>query len=153
MTLIRKLEPSDLPCLIKLCAEHAAFEQASYDVTGKVKKLEGAIFSDTPSVFVWVAVQQNVLVGYASATLDFSTWDAAPFVHLDCLYLQAQVRSQGVGKKLLETVIDFAKSKHCVNVQWQTPVWNVDAQKFYSHFGAVQKAKERFILPLEYNDD
>ena len=153
MTLIRRLEPSDLPCLVKLCAEHAAFEQADYDPTGKVEKLEGAIFSDTPSLFVWVAVQENVLVGYASATLDFSTWDAARFAYLDCLYLQARVRSQGAGKKLLETVIEFSKSKDCNNVQWQTPVWNVDAQRFYSRFGTVQKTKERFILPLDYSDD
>jgi L-amino acid N-acyltransferase YncA len=98
--LIRKLEPADLPRLVNLCTEHAAFEGANYDREGKVEKLEGAIFSGTPHLFVWVAVQQDVLVGYASVTLDYSTWEAATFAHLDCLYLQQQVRSQGIGKRL-----------------------------------------------------
>jgi GNAT superfamily N-acetyltransferase len=148
MTTIRVLEPSDLPCLVKLCAEHAAFEQASYDVMGKEEKLAKVIFADATRLFVWVAEQQNRLVGYASVTLEFSTWDAATFAHLDCLYLQEHARSQGTGKKLLETVLDFARSKGCVNVQWQTPVWNIEAQKFYAQFGVTQHSKERFILSL-----
>jgi GNAT superfamily N-acetyltransferase len=145
--MIRTLELSDLPRLVELCAEHAAFEKASYDKLGKGERLEQAVFCDAPRLFVWVAVQENV-VGYASMTLDFSTWDAAPFAYLDCLYLQPSARGGGMGQQLLEVVVAFARSKNCRNVQWQTPNWNVDAQRFYLRQGATQSSKERFILPL-----
>ncbi len=148
-TCIRPLQPSDLPQLVRLCAEHAAFEKASYEIAGKEEKLEGAIFSDMPRLFVWVAVQQETLVGYTSATLDFSTWDASTFTYLDCLYLQPSARFLGIGTELLDCVIAFAKSKGCHNVQWQTPVWNIDAQRFYARLGTTQSSKERFILSLE----
>lgn len=146
--LIRPVNQTDLADLVDLCAEHAAFEKAAYDRAGKQERLGAAIFADTPRLFVWVVVAQDSLVGYASVTLDFSTWDAFPFAHLDCLYLQPSWRSKGLGAKLLQTVIDFAKSKNCHNLQWQTPIWNKDAQRFYARLGAVQSSKERFILSL-----
>lgn len=149
---IRPVDLDDVDDLVELCAEHAAFEKAAYDKVGKKERLEAAIFCDTPRLFVWVVVVQDNLVGYASMTLDFSTWDAFPFAHLDCLYLQPSARSKGFGLTLFQTVIDFAESKKCHNLQWQTPVWNKDAQKFYARLGAVQSSKERFILPLNKDD-
>ncbi|MGL4610331.1 MAG: GNAT family N-acetyltransferase [Trueperaceae bacterium] len=147
--LIRSLEPSDLPHLVELCAEHAAFEKAAYDKLGKEHMLEAAIFSDTPRLFVWIAAQEKNIVGYASATLDFSTWDAHVFAYLDCLYVQPSARNKSIGQALLDAVVVFARGKQCHNVQWQTPTWNVDAQRFYRRRNAMQLSKERFILTLE----
>jgi len=148
-TLIRPLERADLPQLLPLCAEHAAFESARFTPVGTAERLERAVFCDPPRLFVWVAARAEVLLGYASMTLDFSTWDAAPFAHLDCLYLQPLARSQGIGRRLLEAVVAFARSQGCPEVQWQTPHWNEDAQRFYRRTGAAQSQKVRFVLTLE----
>ena len=147
--LVRPLERRDLPQLLLLCAEHSAFKSAHFTSVGKAEGLERAVFCDPPRLFVWVAARAEVLLGYASVTLDFSTWDAAQFAHLDCLYLQPLARSQGLGRRLLEAVVAFARSQGCPEVQWQTPHWNEDAQRFYRRTGAVQSQKVRFVLTLE----
>ena len=146
---VRPLEHADLPQFLLLCAEHAAFESARFTLTGSAERLERAVFCDPPRLFVWVAAQDEVLLGYASVTLDFSTWNAAPFAHLDCLYLQPLARSQGIGRRLLEAVVAFARAQGCPEVQWQTPHWNEDAQRFYRRTGAAQSQKVRFVLTLE----
>jgi hypothetical protein len=50
---------------------------------------------------------------------------------------------------LLAAVIVAARDAGCVQVQWQTPDWNVDAARFYRRAGAVERAKRRFVLSLD----
>jgi ribosomal protein S18 acetylase RimI-like enzyme len=141
---VRAFTFADLPELIKLCAEHAAYENATYDSTGKTEKLQQAI--DNQRLYVWVVESRNGLVGYTTATLEFSTWDATEFLHMDCLYLKEEARGQGLGEQLVREIAKLAKEKSCVNVQWQTPDWNTRAMNFYERLGATSKNKVRFFL-------
>jgi ribosomal protein S18 acetylase RimI-like enzyme len=141
---IRAVTSEDLPALIKLCAEHAAYEKASYNSADKAEKLQQAI--DKQRLYVWVVEKEKNLVGYATATLEFSTWDACDYLHMDCLYLKKEARGQGLGEKLVREVTKLAREKNCVNVQWQTPDWNTRAMSFYKRLGATSKNKVRFFL-------
>ncbi len=40
----------------------------------------------------------------------------------------------------------------CVNVQWQTPVWNERAIRFYQRLGGEGKEKVRFVFGGEAKD-
>ena len=53
---------------------------------------------------------------------------------------------QGIGKKLMQRIAVRAKEENCINVQWQTPVFNTNAINFYNHLGAESKDKLRFFL-------
>jgi GNAT superfamily N-acetyltransferase len=107
------------------------------------------LFSSPARLHAWVAVdEQGCLVGYATATLDYSTWMAREFMHLDCLFVSEQMRSRGVGAQLLGSVCDHARKIGITEVQWQTPQWNADAQRFYERVGAAPKPKVRFTLNL-----
>jgi GNAT superfamily N-acetyltransferase len=142
---VRGVKPSDVEALVALCAEHANYERATYSPEGKAALLQVALFEQR-SLYGWVVESEQILVGYAAATLEFSTWDAAYFLHMDCLYLKAEARGQGLGEKLLREVATLAKEKNCVNVQWQTPEWNLGAMNFYKRMGATSKNKVRFFL-------
>jgi L-amino acid N-acyltransferase YncA len=142
---VRPVQPTDLEALVTLCAEHAAYEKADYSPAGKAARLHAALF-EGKILYAWVVENEKSLVGYAAATLEFSTWDAAYFLHLDCLYLKTEGRGQGLGEKLLHEVATLAKEKNCVNVQWQTPDWNLRAMNFYKRLGATSKNKVRFFL-------
>ncbi len=144
--LIRRAFPDDINALIELCAEHAAYEGASYDPRDKCGRLSSALFSTSPRLYAWVVEQHGKLVGYATATQEFSTWDAASFLHMDCLYLREEVRGAGLGRLLLREIARLAFQLGCVNVQWQTPVWNKRAISFYQHLGAEGKQKVRFFF-------
>jgi GNAT superfamily N-acetyltransferase len=142
------VRPADLPSLIVLCAEHARYERASYDPSTKLGLLKDAIFTHPARLFAWMAWKDGVPVGYATATVEFSTWAACNYLHMDCLFVEEQARGQAVGAKLLHVVKEKARVLGLRELQWQTPDWNLDAMRFYARHGASAKSKQRFILAL-----
>lgn len=147
---IRYAEPRDIDEIIKLCAEHAEFEQAKFSVIGKAKKLVAFLFSDNPPVFCLVAeYDDGEIIGYTTFMPEFSTWDADYYVYMDCLYLRPQVRNFGIGEQLIKEIAKFAKSRNIKQLQWHTPTFNERAIKFYQRIGASSKEKMRFYLDEE----
>lgn len=146
MTTIRRAEARDAPRLLALFKEHAHFERATFDDNLDPQKLLAAIAGNPPRLNVWVACNADGAFGYASATIDYSTWDLAEFVHMDCLYLREGHRGSGAGAALLKAVRAFAQAKGLPQVQWQSPDWNTEAARFYVREGATTKNKVRFYL-------
>lgn len=144
--IIRPISPIDMQCFIQLCAEHAQYEDALYNPQNKEECLFHALFSDSPRLYAWVIEQHGKLVGYATATLEFSTWDADSFLHMDCLYIREEMRGEGFGPLLIKEIVLLARKHNCVNVQWQTPIWNKRAIQFYQRLGAASQQKVRFFL-------
>ena len=143
---IRSVKLSDVVALVDLCAEHAAYEKAAYEPEGKAEKLRAALFEHPQCLYAWVIEVEKKRVGFATATLEYSTWDAAYFLNMDCLYLKEEARGHGLGEQLVLEVVKLAKEKQCVNVQWQTPTWNTRGIHFYERLGASSKPKVRFFL-------
>ncbi|BCL79075.1 hypothetical protein ccbrp13_15400 [Ktedonobacteria bacterium brp13] len=103
--LIRAASPEDLDALIELCAEHAAYEGSMYDPQNKKERFFSALFSASPRLYAWVAEQQGNSVGFATATQEFSTWEAASFLHMDCLYLREEARGLGLENRSRNAVL------------------------------------------------
>jgi GNAT superfamily N-acetyltransferase len=145
---IRNCGISDLPKLVILCQKHAAFERADYNPAGKEENLKKALFDENPKLYCLVVVTHETIVGYVSYTFDYSTWDAGTFIYMDCLFLEEEARSFGIGEVLMEKLKQIAIEKNCINIQWQTPQFNERAIHFYNRIGAKGKDKVRFTLDL-----
>ena len=143
---VRAATPDDAQALAELCEAHAAFELIAYQAQGHATRLRSALRS--AHLHAWLAWQDDRPVGYAAATLDFSTLHAHTYLHLDCLYLEPHARGQGLGDALVQAVLRFARSQACSNVQWQTPPWNAGAIRFYKRLGATWLDKARFTLQV-----
>lgn len=146
---IRKATPDDLPAIVDLCRAHATFERADSVPAARPSDLASVLFGDAPPLHALVAERAGALVGYATYTIQWSTWDAAPYVYLDCLYLRPEARGQGLGTHLVERVIEAARTHGCSHVQWQTPTFNTRAIAFYERLGAVGRSKVRFVLDVD----
>lgn len=145
---IRECKATDLDTLVALCAKHANYERATYEARGKKEKLNDALFSDNKKLYGIVAEVAGEVIGYATYTFDFSTWEAQKFIYLDCLYLEAAYRNFGIGQALMEKVIEIGQTQNCINMQWQTPDFNEKAIRFYKRIGGIGKEKVRFTLPI-----
>ncbi|MGB0789314.1 MAG: GNAT family N-acetyltransferase [Marinirhabdus sp.] len=145
---IRYAKKEDMPQIIPLCAAHAAYEKAAYDSTDKAAALSRFIFGETPAVTCLVVAQGKVIVGYATFMKQFSTWDAGPYLYLDCLFLKETVRGKGLGTRVMKKIMECAKLENCEMIQWQTPDFNTRAIDFYRKMGGVSKTKERFSLKV-----
>ncbi|HEU4788453.1 MAG TPA: GNAT family N-acetyltransferase [Flavobacterium sp.] len=146
--LIRDCKPKDVNTVVDLCQKHADYEQADFDPIEKEEKLKSVLFDRQPKLFCLIVEANKTIVGYASYTFDFSTWDAATFMYLDCLYLEEDVRSFGIGEAIIEKLKQIATDKKCINIQWHTPKFNEKAIKFYHRIGGTGKDKVRFFLDL-----
>ncbi|MFD0862006.1 GNAT family N-acetyltransferase [Sungkyunkwania multivorans] len=145
---IRFATKEDILQIVELCEAHADYEKAVYDAEGKVQLLGKALFGPSPKFFCLVADKEGTLVGYATYMKQFSTWDAAAYVYMDCLYLKEYVRGLGIGAKFIDRIRDEGKKIGCDTMQWQTPTFNVRAINFYERLGAHSKTKERFFLDI-----
>lgn len=145
---IRRAHRSDVRALMDIGAEHAAYERLVHDIDARADALADALEGSPPQLWAWLAHVGEELVGYASATVDFSTLDRATYLHMDTLYVRERWRGRAVGTALWQVVRHHAATLGCAAMQWQTPAWNVDAARFYRRLGALESAKLRYQLPL-----
>src|ERR1041385_7159397 len=123
-TQIRRVREEDLPQLVRLCADHASYEGCEFHENGQKARLRSAFFGSKPVLYGWVVEAAPDLAGFMTATIDYATWPAEFFLHMDCLYLNEQFRGQGLGRQLMNELKQFARSKQINLIQWQTPSHN-----------------------------
>ena len=144
---IRDATPADLPEIVRLCGEHAEFEQADYSPEGKAEKLAKLLFSDSLRISCLIVEgSDGEILGYATFMTELSTWEADFFIHMDCLFLRPQARGMGIGEQLIKEIAARAINMNCKQIQWQTPNWNERAIAFYYRIGANSKEKLRMYL-------
>lgn len=88
--------------MLPLIHSHGAYEGGEVSVS--LETLRSALDMKPAPLVAWVAVQAGGLIGYATATMEFSTWAGRPFLHLDCLFVGEGHRSSGIGAALLSAV-------------------------------------------------
>jgi GNAT superfamily N-acetyltransferase len=143
---IRKAKESDLAEIILLCKEHATYERADYERLGKAEKLYNMLFCENPHLHCLIVECNTEIVGYAAFSKECSTWNAAYYVYMDCLFIREKFRGFGIGAALVEEIVEFSKRVNAHHIEWQTPVFNERAIKFYNRIGATGKEKMRFTL-------
>ena len=145
-TTLRRARPEDMPDLIRMCAEHAAYERADYSPSGKAEALAAMLFMADARLNCLVVAGNVGLLGYATFSVEVSTWDADRYMHMDCLFLRPEARNKGVGRVLMRRIAQEAIAQGVWRMQWQTPSFNVDAIRFYDRLGPVKKEKFRMFL-------
>ncbi len=78
-----------------------------------------------------VARDEGDIVGFAAVVEHRSTWARTGYVYLEDLFVAESVRGKGVGRKLIEAVIQHAKDQHCERVYWVTNESNAQARLLY----------------------
>ena len=141
---IRRATPRDVGAVLSLCAEHAAYERAPLDDRDRADALRRALFLERPRLWCLVVEAAGALSGYATYALEFSTWQAEQYVHVDCLYLQPRFRGGGIGGDIMNRIAAHAALLGCAEIQWQTPAWNEGAIRFYDRLGATRVEKLRY---------
>jgi GNAT superfamily N-acetyltransferase len=151
---IRKAEPKDVKIILNLIKELAEYEKLLDEVTATEDKLISTIFGKDKFVEVWLAEIEDEVAGQVIFFRNFSTFLAKPGLYIEDIYVRPQFRGRGIGKKLLNKVIDFAAEKNYGRVEWCVLNWNEPAIEFYKNMGAVPMDEwMTFRLTQEKIDD
>jgi len=135
---IRPIEERDYATLIFLFQEFAHFEKLPEKMTNTVEQM----LAEKEFLKGLVAVNpKNEILGYVTYFFGYYTW-IGKSLYMDDLYVRPDFRGVGVGTKLINEVIAFAKAENCKKLRWQVSDWNQPAIDFYKSLGANVDAVE-----------
>lgn len=135
--LIRFATEKDVPAIFSLIKELAEFEKLSHQLKTDEAELKQTLFGDDKFVEILIAEFDGQIVGQALFFKNFSTFLGKPGIYLEDLYVKPEMRSKGIGKKLLYKIISIAKERNYGRVEWSVLDWNEPAIDFYKKIGAV----------------
>ena len=131
--IIRKGIKEDIPQVLDLVKELAEYENALEKVSNTVEIMVKDGFGNNPVYNLFVAENNNQVTGIAITFFRYSTWKGK-VLYLEDLVIKNQDRRKGIGKKLFEGVIEFAKKENCVGLSLQVLDWNESAINFYKKY-------------------
>ncbi|MEO6357505.1 MAG: GNAT family N-acetyltransferase [Ferruginibacter sp.] len=130
---IRKGAEHDFDAILSLIKEFAIFQKTPEKVSITLQEMvaNGNLFQ----CFV-AETGDNKIVGFASFFFAYYSWSGKA-IYLDDLYVTNAYRKQGIGKMLLQQIIELAKNSSCKKVRWQVSKWNTNAIEFYQKMNAA----------------
>lgn len=98
--------------------------------------------------YVFVASNEDKLIGMVSLTIGESSYKVASFGWADDFFVEEAFRSQGVGRKLMLTAAEFAKNLGCSNILVGVGQNETETLKFYEKNGFKDMHCKLMTLPL-----
>ena len=134
---LREGQKSDLPRVLELINELALYEKAPEQVTNTLERMEKEGFGPQPVYGFFVCVKDNSqeIIGIAVYYYRYSTWKGQT-MYLEDIIVTESMRGKGIGKMLIEKLIEEAKEKGFKRITWQVLDWNEPAINFYKKFNA-----------------
>ena len=134
---IRPATPDDVPAMVRLVHDLAAYERAPEQCVLTDAMLHERLFGPSPALYAHVAEVEGRVVGTAIWFLTFSTWDGVHGIHLEDLYVDPAQRGSGLGKALLAQLAQVCVERGYSRLQWQVLDWNTPSIEFYRSLDAV----------------
>lgn len=144
MVIVKAAEPGDTEAIARLAEEMDRFYGATdtEPFEPRIRQINEAIFSDSPSAYAILAWGDESLIGFASYSFLWPAVGLTRSLYLKELYIAEKARRRGIGKLLMRRLYEIAIQQDCSRVEWTTDQDNVDAQQFYAELGvAVNRSK------------
>src|SRR5690242_12086205 len=133
---IRPADADDVPIILELIRDLAAYERAPDEVVATAEQLNDVLFGERPAAEVLLAFEEKLPVGFAVYFYNFSTWLGRPGLYLEDLFVKPEKRGKGYGRALLVELAKIARDRGCGRMEWAVLNWNEPAIKFYQTLGA-----------------
>ena len=137
MVAIRKGNREDIPQVLELIKELAAYERAEHEVENTIQMMEEDGFGANPIYGMYVAEDESgQIIGISVYYYRYSTWKGKRMYLEDIVVTDAQ-RGKGIGKQLFDITIKKGLDEGCTGMMWQVLDWNEPAINFYKkYYGA-----------------
>lgn len=130
---LRPATAADMPAVHALIHELAVFEKAANEHSCTVEQLINDGFGPSAAFECWVAEEKQQILGMMLFYTKYSTWKGKG-LYLDDLIVTEKARGKGIGKVLLQKLIQIARDRQANRLEWQVLDWNTPAIEFYKKF-------------------
>ncbi len=133
---IRNIVETDIPAVITLLQEFAAFENLSHAFEITEARLRIAMFGDAGFVEGLIAEDGETAAGYALFYPSFASFRGQRGVFLEDIYVKPEHRGKGIGEAMLKEIASIAAARGFERIDFQVLDWNTPAIQFYKNLGA-----------------
>ena len=113
----------------------AVYEKAPEEVTVTLDHFIESGFGEKPVWWAFVAEVDGRVEGFALYYVRYSTWKGQR-MYLEDILVTEKMRGRGLGKLLLDRLIEEAEEKKFAGMVWQVLDWNEPAINFYKKYNA-----------------
>ncbi len=133
---IENANSADIPALVLLLDELFSIEQdfqpnQAFQTVG----LELILNSANTAVIKVAKTMEDRVIGMVSGQIVISTSQGSPSVWVEDMIVSQQYRAKGVGKMLLESLLEWAKQHGATRAQLLVDLDNLPAVGYYNHLG------------------
>jgi GNAT superfamily N-acetyltransferase len=132
--IIRGLEPADHAAWYPLWRGYQAFYKV--DIATEVSQVTWTRLNDPAEPMKGaLAFEDGRAVGLVHHIRHRSCWTVGDYCYLQDLFVDADRRGGGIGRRLIEHVYELARSSGCSRVHWLTQETNKAAMLLYDRIG------------------
>lgn len=132
---IRRAEAGDADVMRELVAGFRDHLGASTPTDAELEARLPAVLADPASELCWACAPDRSPLGYTYTHDHASLWAGGLETYLEDLFVVANARGQGVGRSLLDSVVERARARGAVVVSLSTNERNARAQALYARAG------------------
>lgn len=155
-----ELPPADVPTILALIHELAAYEKASSSVLATSATLLSTLsfpsnpnkgYAKTLLIYPPPSSPENEqetqapCAGMALYYPSYSTWRAAPGIFLEDLFIRPEFRGRGYGTRLLRRLAVETKKMGGGRLEWSVLKWNEPSLRFYEGVGIGAVRLEEWV--------
>lgn len=127
---VREAGASDEPAWREMWANYNKFYEATVPAS-VTEETWRRILDPSEPIGCLLATVDSKPAGFANYITSLSTWSDRPHCLLEDLYVHPQFRSHGVGRRLIEFLVDRARAAGWTKVYWLTREDNFRARRLY----------------------
>jgi ribosomal protein S18 acetylase RimI-like enzyme len=138
---IRRIESSESDLVIDLFNNYRIFYKQPSNIELAKSFIQARLDRNESVIFVATIKDKTfeVPVGFTQLYPKFSSARAIKIWVLNDLYVESKYRKQGIGERLINTALGYAKDDQANYVELSTAVDNYTAQKLYESIGFTKQ--------------
>ena len=145
---LRELNEKDLESLIKLY-EQLDGANGNYSVEDARKIWESEIKGNKKIKYFGAVENDKVVSTCYCLIIPNLTRLGSSIAFVENVVTDKKYRGQGLGRKVMEMAIKFARENNCYKVILQSASFRKEAHQFYKNLGFDGKSKKAFIMKLK----
>jgi len=137
--LIRRVKKEELQTLIKVYqSAYKKVEKYAYRSENKIRSYLEWLYTKEPEGF-WIAEKEGRITGFACIHTSWEDYRWGRTGELHEIAVQEELQGKGIGKKLFNTVLRYAREKRCRFLSLWVGEENWPARSWYQKLGFKEK--------------
>ena len=143
---IRVIEEKDKSQWLKLWAGYLEFYKSTIS-SEQTELTWKRLINNELKMFGFVAESEEGVIGFTHCLFRPSTWTETDYCYLEDLFVDPNIRGKGIGRALINKVVELAKEKKSKRVYWTTQEFNKTARVLYDSITPVSEFVQ-YRLPI-----